>query len=90
MTNTGVELAFEDPEIRRIVRKHLDRMRRAFTRALENSIERGELQPRASTDLRARHLVSASQSIALAARTRPEAEEYRGYVAWLIESLGAA
>lgn len=90
MTNTGVELAVEDPQIRRIVRKHLDRMRRAFTRALENSIEWGDLQPRGSTDLLARHLVGASQSIALAARTRPKAEEYRGYVAWLIQSLCVA
>ena len=90
MTNTGVELAVDDPEIRRIVRKHVNRLRRAFTRALENSIEWGELRPRASTDLLARHLVGASQSIALAARTRPKVEEYRGYVAWLIESLGAA
>ena len=89
MTNTGVELAGEDQEIRRIVRKHLARMRRIFRRALDNAVERGELRPRASTELLARHLVGASQSIALAARTRPKAEEYRGYVAWLIESLRA-
>ena len=75
MTNTGVELAGEDQEIRRIVRKHLARMRRIFRRALDNAVERGELRPRASTELLARHLVGASQSIALAARTRPKAEE---------------
>ena len=90
MTNTGVELAPEDPEIRRIVRKHLTRMRRVFERALDNAVKRGELLPRASTDLLAKYLVGASQSIALAARTRPKAEEYRGYVAWLIDSLGTA
>ena len=87
MTNTGVELAAEDPEIRRIVRKHIARMRRVFSRALDYAVERGELLPGASTDLLARHLVGASQAIALAARTRPKPEEYRGYVAWLIESL---
>lgn len=90
MTNTGVELATTDPRIRRTVRAHFARMRRAFLRALDNAVERGELRPTGSTELLARHLVGASQSIALAARTRPNAKEYSGYVAWLIESLGTA
>ena len=89
MTNTAVELAPEDPEIRRTVRKHFGRMRRAFRRALENAVARGELVAAGSPDLLARHLVGVSQSIALAARTKPSEEDYKGYVAWLIRSLGA-
>ena len=89
MTNTGVELAVEDAEVRRIVRKHQARLKRAFRRALDRAVERGELLPRASTDLLARHLVAVSQAIALDARTRPRPDEYRGYVAWLMESLDA-
>ena len=89
MTNTAAELAPGDAEIRTKVRKHFGRMRRAFRCALGNASERGELVPKASTDLLARHLVGSSQSIALAARTLPRREDYRGYVAWLIESLGA-
>ena len=88
MTNTAAELAPRDPEIRRKVRKHFGRMRGAFRRALDNAVERGELVPKASTDLLARHLVASSQSIAVAARTKPSGDEFRGYVAWLIESLG--
>ena len=89
MSNTAVELAPEDPEIRRKVRKHLNRLLRAFNSALDNAVHCGELRPSASTDLLARHLVAASQSIALTARTKPKAAEYSGYVAWLMKSLVA-
>ena len=89
MTNTAAELAAKDPEVRRKVRTHLRRMRLAFRRALINAIERGELVPRASAELLARYLVGSSQSIAVVARTTPSREEYRGYICWLMDSLGA-
>ncbi len=90
MTNSGIELAPEDAEIRRKVRKHLRRMRRAFAQALGNAAVRGGLRLSGDVDVLARHLVGCSQSLALAARTRPKAEEFRGYVDWLIESLDTA
>ena len=88
MTNSATELAPEDPEVRRKVRKHYARIRRAFKRALDNAVETGELAPSTSTELLGIHLLSCSQSIAVVARTRPKPTEYRGYVPWLIQSLG--
>ena len=88
MTNTAAELGPGDSEVRTKVRKHFGRMRRAFRRAVDNAVERGELVPKASADLLARQLVASSQSIAVAARTRPRGDEFRGHVTWLIESLG--
>lgn len=72
--NTAIEMAPHDAEVRQRLEKHMQRAETAVTRALERSIDLGEV--RASLDARAtaRFLVTSLYGLYVAAKIHPGAK----------------
>jgi TetR/AcrR family transcriptional repressor of nem operon len=70
VTNSMVELAAREPDIKAKVELHFARLETAFASALARSKSAGELAPHAGPEAAA-HLVCVVQGLNVLARTRP-------------------
>ena len=72
LVNTAIEDAAEDDVIATVVRGHLARLERCFTRALRNARRRGEIPESTSITGMARLLVATSQGLMVVGKANPD------------------
>jgi TetR/AcrR family transcriptional repressor of nem operon len=88
ITNTIVELAQRDPEIKAKVDIHLARLETAFAGAIARAREAGEIPPETSLD-NAAFLVCVVQGLNVLAKTRPPRQRLELMVSTAVAALGA-
>jgi TetR/AcrR family transcriptional repressor of nem operon len=72
LVNTAIEDAAEDDVIATVVRGHLARLERCFTRALRNARRRGEIPASTNITGMARLLVATSQGLMVVGKANPD------------------
>lgn len=88
VTNCAVELAAEDMEVAALVARYLDRVERAFERAVRQGQERGEIDLRRDPVRLARFLTVCLQGVQVLARARPDVAWLDDLVVAVDEALG--
>jgi TetR/AcrR family transcriptional repressor of nem operon len=80
LVNSAIELAAHEADVAAVVRGHLARLERCFTRALRTAVRRGEVA--ASTDpvAAAKLLVATSQGLMVVGKANPDREVLRAIV----------
>lgn len=81
LVNTAIEKAAEDDEVAAVVRGHLARLERCFTRALGNAHERGEIAPSTDVAGAAGLLVATSQGLMVVGKANPDRKVLEAIVA---------
>jgi TetR/AcrR family transcriptional repressor of nem operon len=74
LVNTAIEKAAEDDEVAAVVRGHLARLERCFTRALRNARRRGEIPQSTDVARAAGLLVATSQGLMVVGKANPNRE----------------
>lgn len=74
LVNTAIEKAAEDDEVAAVVRGHLARLERCFTRALGNARHRGEIHESTDVASAAGLLVATSQGLMVVGKANPNRE----------------
>jgi TetR/AcrR family transcriptional regulator, transcriptional repressor for nem operon len=74
LVNTAIEKAAEDDEVAAVVRGHLARLERCFTRALRNARRRGEIPQSTDVARAAGLLVATSQGLMVVGKVNPSSE----------------
>lgn len=87
IVNTGTELASDDPEAAAAVKAHQARLRRAFTTALRNAVEAGDLDPSFDVPRHADYFVGVVYGMASLVRSKADPETLARYIDVALETV---
>jgi TetR/AcrR family transcriptional regulator, transcriptional repressor for nem operon len=88
IVNSAIELAAHEDEVAAVVRGHLSRLERCFTRALRTAIRRGEVAATVDPAGAAKLLVATSQGLMVVGKANPQEEVLRAIVDNAFAGLG--
>jgi|SRR5438477_6679076 len=88
IVNSAIELAAQEDEVAAVVRGHLSRLERCFTRALRTAIRRGEVPATVEPTGAAKLLVATSQGLMVVGKANPHEEVLRAIVDNAFAGLG--
>jgi TetR/AcrR family transcriptional regulator, transcriptional repressor for nem operon len=88
LVNTAIERAAEDDEVAAVVRGHLSRLERCFTRALRTAKRRDEVPATVKPVGTARLLVATSQGLMVVGKANPDKEVLKAIVDNAFARLG--
>jgi TetR/AcrR family transcriptional regulator, transcriptional repressor for nem operon len=88
LVNTAIERAAEDDEVAAVVRGHLARLERCFTRALRTAVRRGEVAADINPAGRAKLLVATSQGLMVVGKANPDERMLKAIVDNAFAGLG--